>query len=909
MIAAALGTLLAVATSPRERVRFDDDWRFFRAPVVEGAARLGPYSWEWKLANTGELNLERLPDDLGPGEWMPTRLGINVLKPRQNGWFRAELGADREGSEKTLVFDSTDEDASVFLNGKHIGTHVGFGTQFEIPVGDAWRPEGPNTLVVLVKNWAQSGGINGGVNLVMPESKIMPAEAARDFDDRSWRTVHLPHDYVIEGKFDASADNSHGSLPKPVGYYRKTIVPTPAMRGRNVWLDFDGVYRNADVFLNGVKLVHQDSGYAGFRVDLTDRLDFARPNVLAVRVDPRKNEGWWYEGGGIYRHVWLNVAAPLHVEPDGIFGRATIEHGKARVRLSATIANQSGKVVRGKASIQLRDPAGRVVGKLETKDLTFATGSSEVGGELTVTSPRLWDLEHPNLYRIEVELSEEGKTVDRDSASFGIRSIRWDKDRGFFLNEKPLKLQGTSNHQDHAGVGVALPDSLMEWRIKRLKEMGGNAYRTAHNPVARELLDACDRLGMLVLDETRHLGDSTSSKSAPGTTAEELADLKYQIRHDRNHPSVIAWSLYNEEPLQGSAEGAALFEKMRAVVDELDGTRLCTGATNTGFDKGIIDVTLLFGINYNIGVYDAVRAGHPDIPLFGSETGSAVSTRGIYANDAAKAYVGAYDVNKASFGNTAEEAWRAIGTRPWMSGAFVWTGFDYKGEPTPYGWPAINSAFGIIDIAGFPKDSFWYYKSWWGKEPVVHLLPHWNWAGREGQPVNVWAHSNADEVELFLNGRSQGKKTVPRLSHVEWNVPYTPGRLEAVGTRGGKVIARDMVETAGAPVGIRLRTDRKRLLADGEDVALVEVEIIDAKGRVVPTASDRVSFSVEGAGAVAGVGNGDPSDHDPDKGSTRRAFGGRCMVLVQSNGETGGITLRVSAVGLKEASLHLNASR
>ncbi len=904
MIIAALGSLLALApVTSRERIRFDADWRFFRAPVVEGAARLGPYKWEWKLANTGDLNLDRLPSDLGPGEWIPTRLGINVLERRQNGWFRAELGADPMGAEKVLVFDSTDEDASIFLNGKHIGTHIGFGTQFEIPVGAAWQPEGPNSLVVLVKNWAQTGGINGGVNLSLPESKIVPAEVAPNFNDREWRTIHLPHDYVIEGKFDQSADNSHGSLPKPVGFYRKSFTPPGSMRDKSVWLDFDGVYRNSDVFLNGEKLIHQDSGYAGFRVDLTKKLAFDRPNLLAVRVDPRKNEGWWYEGGGIYRHVWLNAANPVHIAPDGIFGRAEVDGDKASAHISVDLANSAGEEQTVTVRSGLFDPTGHPVGALEAADVKLGVAGLTLGGKIEIANPKLWDLGKANLYRIETTILKEGRVIDSGSATFGIRTLRWDKDHGFFLNGRAVKLQGTSNHQDHAGAGIALPDSLMEWRIKRLMEMGCNAYRTAHNPVAREFLDACDRLGMLVLDETRHLGDSSSSKSAPGTKADDLSDLKYQIRHDRNHPSVIAWSLYNEEPLQGAAEGAAIFEKMRTVVDALDGTRLCTGATNTGFDKGIIDVTQLFGINYNIGVYDDVRARRPNLPLFGSETGSAVSTRGIYSNDPAKAYVGAYDVNKASFGNTAEEAWRAIATRPWMAGGFVWTGFDYKGEPTPYGWPAINSAFGILDVTGSPKDTFWYYKSSWSSEPVVHLLPHWNWAGHEGQPIEVWAHSNADEVELFLNGQSKGKKPVPRLGHVEWSVPYSPGRLEAIGTKGGKVVARDQVETTGLPAEIRLVTARKFVLGDQEDLAVVEVEIVDSRGRVVPDASNRVSFLGEGAGTVEGVGNGDPSDHDPDKATFRKAFNGRCMVLVGSNLRKGRAVLRATSPGLRSASV------
>ncbi len=896
--ALVLMAAIVVSPSPRERVRFDSDWRFFRAPIPTGESRLGPFKWEWKLANVDTLDVPALPADLESGSWIPTRLGINVLQPRQYGWFRTDLGGDPKGAEKLLDFESVDEDASVFLNGKHIGTHVGFGTEFEMPVRTAWRAGGPNNLVVLVKNIAQTGGIPGGVNLVLPETDAIPREAARGFDDSKWRVVHLPHDYVIEGDFDPSGDNSHGSLPKPIGIYRKTFIPPESMRGKKVWIDFDGVYRNADVYLNGVKLGHQNSGYAGFRIDLSNRLDFGLPNVIAVRVDPRKNEGWWYEGGGIYRHVWLNAANTLRIAPDGIFTRADVEGVTARVRVKVSLANESGASQVVTVRSRILDPKGRLVGTTESKDVVV--GSGDVDTSLTVPNPQLWDLDRPNLYRVETTVFADGKAVDKDTATFGIRSIRWDKDRGFFLNGRPVKLQGTSNHQDHAGVGIALPDALFDWRIARLKEMGCNAYRTAHNPVARELLDACDRLGMLVLDETRHFGDSNSSKSPGGTRADDLTDLRYQIKHDRNHPCVIAWSLYNEEPLQGTKEGAAIFEKMRAVVDALDGTRLCTGATNYGFGEGIIDVTQLFGINYAVAQYDSIRARHPDLPLLGSETGSAVATRGIYANDRAKGYVSAYDVNKASFGYTAEVAWKAVAARPWMAGGFVWTGFDYKGEPTPYGWPCVNSAFGIIDIAGFPKDTFWYYKAWWSGKPVVHLLPHWNWSSG---PIKVWAHSNADSVELFLNGKSLGSQNVPRLGHVEWDVPYVPGVLEARGTWSGKVAATDRIETTGPPAGLRLKTNRSRLAADGEDVAVVQVEVVDSKGTLVPTAANDIQFEIEGAGRNGGVGNGDPSDHDPDKAGHRRSFNGLCMTLVQSNGRQGRIVLRATSPGLKGANL------
>jgi beta-galactosidase len=907
--------LAAPDSSPRERIRFDANWRFLRD--VESAVQTprGPFSWQWKYADVSTLDLQELPADIDAGEWQPTQLGENVLNGnrRRFGWFRTQLGNEPEGAAKVLEFESVDDNAVVFLNGKRLHRHIGFGTPFKVPVREAWRTGGPNTLVVLVENTAAGGGINGGVDLVLPRAEKLPAELERSFDDSKWRTVHLPHDYVVEGTFDPRGDVSHGTLPKPIGYYRKTFVPPLSMRGKSVWIDFDGIYRNSTISLNGQPLGTHSSGYIGARFDISKRLEYGKPNVIAVRVDPRRNEGWWYEGGGIYRHVWLNVADPVHVAPDGVFVRTNVSdrapgEPAADLRIDTEVTNDSGKAETVVVRSRWVDPSGAASSTVETP-LTVPAGATATAAQRsTVSRATLWSLESPRLYRLETSILRSGKRVDAQTTNFGIRTIRWDKDRGFFLNGKSVKLMGTCNHQDHAGVGVAMPDGLQEWRIKKLLEMGSNAYRTSHNPTSPEFMDMCDRLGMLVLDETRHLGDTSLPKSGAGTPADDLSELKAQVRRDRNHPSVIAWSLYNEESLQGQPEGAEIFKKMRAVVDQLDGTRLSTGANNFGYEGGIQKVADLYGINYNISVYDPLHQRSPNQVLFGSETASAVSTRGIYENDPVRGYVSAYDVNHPSWGANAEAAWKPIAERPWMAGAFVWTGFDYKGEPTPYGWPCINSHFGIIDIAGFPKDSFYYYKAWWGRQSVVHLLPHWNWAGKEGQPIKVWAHSNADRVELFLNGKSLGSKDMPRLGHLEWDVPYTPGTLEARGYRGSTVVATDRVETASAPASIRLKTDRRKILADHEDLTIVQVEILDAKGRVVPTASNLVQFSVSGAATIGGVGNGDPSDHDPDKSDRRKAFNGLCMALVQSNGRSGRITLRATSAGLKGASITLTAA-
>jgi beta-galactosidase len=813
-----------------------------------------------------------------------------------------------------------DDNAAVFLNGVRVGRHEGWDEPFGVPLRAAWNPSGPNQLVVLVQNTAGAGGIMGPVSLETTRPQPAPAESRPSYDDRAWRHVHLPHDYVVEGRFDPSADTSHGSLPTPPAWYRKSFVLPAADRGKSAWIDFDGIYRQSTIWLNGQKLGEHSSGYASFRCDISRLARFGGRNVLAIRVDPRRHEGWWYEGGGIYRHVWLNIADPVHVAPWGTFVQATVRgpEGQARpaadLSIRTTVANDTGRSVDG---VVLRSrilaPDGKLAATAVTTFFIPARSSAEVMETAGLANTALWSIETPRLYRLETTLSRGGREVDRTVTPFGVRTIRFDAANGFFLNGRPVKLKGTCNHQDFAGMGIGIPDSLLEWRIQKLKEMGSNAYRCSHNPPAAELLDACDRLGMVVMDETRHLGDTSLPKTPRGTKATVLSELKSMLPRDRNHPSVIMWSMCNEEPLQGSPEGAAIFAAMKAVVRRLDPTRPVTEAMNGGWGRGITDVTDLQGINYGIFSYDRFHEQFPKLPVFGSETASTVSTRGIYANDRERGYVIAYDVNAPPWGATAEAAWKPIAERPFMAGAFVWTGFDYKGEPTPYGWPCINSHFGIMDMCGFPKDNWYYYKAWWGEEPSIHILPHWNWPGKEGQPIAVWVHSNADRVELFLNGQSLGVKEMPRYGHLEWEVNYAPGTLVAKGitlpsggARGSEVVT-DRVETTGTPAAIRLKADRTRLSADGEDAAAVAVEIVDAQGRVVPVADNLVQFSITGAGSIAGVGNGDPSSHEPDRASRRRAFNGRCMAIVQANDTPGQIVLRANSPGLKGTALSFSS--
>ncbi len=484
-----------------------------------------------------------------------------------------------------------------------------------------------------------------------------------------------------------------------------------------------------------------------------------------------------------------------------------------------------------------------------------------------------------------------------------------------------MKIKGTCNHQDFAGVGIGMPDSLLYWRIKKLKAMGSNAYRMSHNPPAAELLDACDKLGMLVMDENRHLGDTEEAKSSQTTPYSDLSELTSMIQRDRNHPSIIMWSLCNEEGIQDTPHARDIFTAMMKVVSANDGTRPVTCAMNGGYfsPDGITSVEDLQGINYSPNNYDQFHALHPNMPLYGSETSSEVGTRGVYdqaifksngasyRGDQEKSYVSAYDNTPVPWGQSAEAAWQPIADRPYVAGGFVWTGFDYKGEPTPFLWPDINSNFGVMDECGFPKDTYYYYQSVWGDRPMVHVFPHWNWAGREGRPIDVWAYSTADAVELLLNGKSLGVQPVPKNGHVHWLVPYAPGTLTARGLHGGQVIATDTVETTGAPAGLKLTTDRTALAADGEDVTPVEVDVVDAAGRIVPTASNLVTFALSGAGRIAGVGNGDPSCHEPDQARERSAFGGKCLVIVGAGETAGKLTLTAASPSLESASLHLTS--
>ncbi len=926
----------SAAPPARQRVRMDAGWRFLRMAPTTPAHASAVTSWRWRpglAPEAGQVTVAAL--DTSGSDWKDAPTGQDTFNGRVGfAWYRAAL-PPLAYPHRVLHFENIDDNATVYLNGVKLTHHEGWNDPFDVPLDTAWNASGPNVLTVLVENTSGPGGIMGAVTLgTLAPGTDETAFVRPGFNDHTWRMVHLPHDYVVEGTFDPNGDAGHAALPTPRAWYRKTFTLPASDQGKSVWIDFDGVYRDAKVYLNGQMLGEHPGGYDSFRYDISRYAHYGGPNILAVSVNPAHHEGWWYEGGGIYRHVWLNVAAPVHIAPWGVFVSTKMPEpgpdGKAdsaMVTVKTTVVWPS-QMPRGQYRMVSRvlNPNGKPVAEAKllfiyNDNVAYKPGPEALPQQLTVAHPALWSLETPQLYKLHTEIQDGSRIVDATDTPFGIRTIRFDAQRGFFLNGKPVKIKGTCNHQDFAGVGIGMPDSLLYWRIKKLKAMGSNAYRMSHNPPAAELLDACDKLGMLVMDENRHLGDTEEAKSSQTTPYSDLSELKSMILRDRNHPSIIMWSMCNEEGIQDSPHGRDIFSAMMKVVNANDGTRPITCAMNGGYfsPDGISSVEDLQGINYSPQNYDRFHALHPNMPLYGSETSSEVGTRGVYGpdmfkidgisylGDQAKGYISAYDIHAPPWAGTAEAAWQPIADRPYVAGGYVWTGFDYKGEPTPFGWPDINSNFGVMDECGFPKDTYYYYQSVWGHTPMVHVLPHWNWTGREGQPVDVWAYSNADSVELFLNGKSLGVQEMPKNGHAHWSVPYAPGTLEARGLRGGQVIATDTVQTTGAPAALKLTTDRAQLSADSEDVTMVEVDVVDAQGRIVPTARNLVTFTLTGTGHIAGVGNGDPSGHEPDQGNSRSAFGGKCLVIVGAGGLPGTTHLTAAAPGLQSESLTLRS--
>ena len=689
--------------------------------------------------------------------------------------------------------------------------------------------------------------------------------AAPQFDDRSWRKINLPHDWAVEQPFSSKGSFSHGSkaigrnFPEAsVGWYRKTFTVPASDLGKHISIAFDGVSRNSIVWVNGHYLGTEPSGYYSFEYDIAEYLNYGGENVIAVRADVTMEEGWYYEGAGIYRHVWLNKTDRLHVAGNGTFVTTQLKSNAADVTVTATIINEDKKARVFSVTQTIVDAEGKIIATSNINGFNLKPfASQDVKSILTVSDPKLWSLENPYLHRLITIVEENGAVVDKYQTTFGIRSIRFDANEGFFLNGKHVKIKGTNNHQDHAGVGTAMPDALQDFRIRTLKGMGCNAYRCSHNPPTPELLDACDRLGMVVIDENRLMGVAST----------ELNDLKRMILRDRNHPCIISWSIGNEEwAIEGTITGARIAATMQAYAKSIDSTRYITAAISGGIGYGISTVIDLLGYNYVATKNtDEQHKKFPNQFSWGTEEGSTVTSRGIYEDDMGKHQLVAYDRKQNDFFYSIERGWQHYAARPYLAGMFIWTGFDYRGEPTPFGWPSIESYHGMMDACGFPKDDYYYLRSWWGDQTVVHLLPHWNWKGKEGQEIKVWAYSNCDEVELFLNKKSLGKKAMEPNGHLEWSVKYEPGTLEAIGYKKGIKAGHDIVKTTADAAQIKLSADRPAIKADGKDIAMIKVEGNDKNNLFVPTADNEVTFSITGPGKIIGVGNGNQTSLEPDQ--------------------------------------------
>jgi beta-galactosidase len=742
------------------------------------------------------------------------------------------------------------------------------------------------------------------------------------FADQEWRSLDLPHDWSIEGEFSPTnpSTNSGGSLPGGIGWYRKSFIMTNYTKGENLFIEFDGVYMNSSVWINGHYLGNRPYGYATFQYDLTPYLQ-SGTNVIAVKVDNSKQpNSRWYSGSGIYRHVWLISSPAIHIAQWGTCTTTPkVSEQEAEVQSTAKVYNGTGAVASVDVVVNIFDNTGKTVATQKQVQSLKPGMAGEVALHLTVSSPQLWDVSHPYLYKMVTEVYQDGVLQDSYTNNLGIRYIRFDSDKGFFLNGKPLKILGVCDHHDLGCLGSALNDRALERQLEILKAMGCNAIRTSHNPPAPELLDLCDKMGFLVMDEAFDCWYKGKNKYDfhlwfKEWHERELSDL---VQRDRNHPSVILWSIGNEIPEQFGVRGGRIARELVGIVKKYDKTRPTTSALSSitladmnGF-AAALDVA---GINYSIKEYDKQKQKYPHRAYIGSETTSAVASRGVYHMPAAinrlkspDMQCSAYDNCYVPWGASAEEAWREVKKRDFMSGLFVWTGFDYIGEPTPYNYPAVSSYFGIIDLCGFPKDPYYLYQSQWTEQPVLHLLPHWNW--KSSDTIDVLAFTNCDEVKLYLNDQPLGSSNFNGTDkmHLSWKVMYKPGVLRAEGFRNGKIVKRDSVQTAGPPARIILIPDRKTIRSDGSDLSYVTVKVTDSRGVLVPDAEQLIHFDVSGEGKITGVDNGNSISLEPHKSNQRKAFHGMCLAVLQSTGKKGDIKITATCPGLPNAETVIKA--
>lgn len=712
--------------------------------------------------------------------------------------------------------------------------------------------------------------------------------ARPDFDVTDWEKVDLPHDWSIRQAFDKEGVADWGYKPRGKAWYRKAFILPESYENHTLILEFEGIATQATVYFNGSVLYRNYSGYTPFTVDITDMAYFGEvPNVLAVFVDASIWEGWWYEGAGIYRSTWLHVLPETHFVQEGLFVHPVEqEEGAWRVDVTCEI---EGKAENNGLEIEAFMKPRQSGSSCLKKRITLSQGEiTRVQDSFIVENPSLWDIDEPNLYVLELELTENGKIIDRMETTFGFRTVTVDAEKGFFLNHRRVKILGTCNHQDFGGIGVAVPDNLWEYKIEKLKEMGSNAYRCAHGMPADGFLDACDCLGMLVMNENRNFS----------TSVEGMGQLDTLLRRQRNHPSVVMYSIFNEEPLEGTSQGMRMAGRMADRIHQLAPGSLITGAMHGGLltEKNAALQVDVCGINYQREVYDEFHKLHPEIPIVGSETTSTFAVRGCYHTDAAKNEISCYDEDASDWGNTVRETWKAIMERDYVMGGFMWTGFDYLGEPTPHVWPSVSSFFGMMDICGFPKDGFYLAKAIFSKEPVCHVLPHWNHPGREGQRIRVMSHTNCQEAELLVNEKCMGKKPVSLYEQAYWDVAYEPGKIELVGYCQGRRVASCVRETAGEVREIEVQAWRECLPGDGRAAMPVALIARDEQGREVPIAEDLMKISVEG-GVLLGTCNGNPNCHEEFTSAERSLFHGRAMAVVRPDRKADGVRITATLQG------------
>ena len=735
------------------------------------------------------------------------------------------------------------------------------------------------------------------------------------FDDAAWQEIQIPHDWVTTLPYASEASHSHGyrtvgwKYPETsVGWYRKVLKIGNEDLGKRLMLRFDGIFRSAQVWFNGYYMGTEPSGYATQIYDITPYIKYGEENLICVRADASLEEGWFYEGAGIYRDAWLEKSAEVSVAPFGTFVYADLQqpYAEARLFIETEVCNSSQTVQQCEVIQRLLDANGQEIGKSEATTLSLkAKQTIGCKQSIQISKPHLWSTTDPYLYQVETSVCLNGKVIDIYKTTTGIRDIAFDAEHGFILNGKPLKLKGVNLHQDHSGVGAAIPDALQAWRIKQLKKFGCNAYRASHNPMTPALLDVCDREGILVIDENRLMG----------INEEHLRLLERMIKRDRNHPSIILWSDGNEEwGLENNIQGTRVAEAMREYTRLFDPTRPSTVANAGGTEliKGL-DVV---GFNYIVqNDVDNRKKANPTWRIVGTEETTGCGTRGWYFNlsEYPGRMVSLNRTMEQNYENIIERGWKFYAERPWAAGLFYWTGFDYRGEPNPLKFPAHDSEFGILDYCGFPKDEAYYLKSWWTEEPTLHIFPHWNLQGHEGEEIEIWAYSNCDEVELTVNGKKLERQQMQKNGHLKWKAVYQPGRVVAIGYKNGKRIMTETIETTKPAYKMVLKADRQEITADGRDLAVISVEVQDQKGRIVPDACPMLNFLLEGEAHILGAGNGDPMYAGEDHPKTINckefsipAFNGLAQILIQSSETPSSISLNCVSDGLKTGSIVIN---